>query len=194
MGPAHGPHRPLTHTRNERKALPGDRRAQRGPLVEVVSVASDMTQRIGALGFDAQWVVPPRGACGQIAGARRQPEVGSWARGRRTQAVHELMPLAGGLAGGDPLAEDDRDQLVIERAAGTEAHVGVVASSSEDLRVSTGEHVAWVEPTRERRHLRQQPSGPGPVGDCLHRPAAPVEVQRAGAIRGVRGAPELTVR
>ena len=157
----HGP-MPLTRTSFGRQLVGSEPR----PVPEAVGDAGDLAERPGPLALDAERVEPPGRSPGEALGPRRQEQAEVRPRGWLAELVAERRPLPLGLAGGDPLGEDRRQEGVVEVAAGARPDALEAASGGGDDGVQIGH--------RRRRatgagHLHRRPAGPlGPWAPGRH--------------------------
>ena len=118
------------------------------------------------------------------AGGSRSRENGPGAG--RDNSSTEPAPLLLRLAAGDPLLDDRREQLVVQRGARTESGVAVRSGGRGDDRMGVDFQMRGpgVEVADHGRYLRQQPIAAGPHVSADGARRAPTDHQRRRPVRG----------
>ena len=172
------------------------------PIPELRRHGERRGERLGPFALDPEWVEPPARLLRQHRRSRGEPQSGEGSGAGEPSGRAQPGPLAMCLAGGDPLLDDRRQQLVVEVAAGAEAHGPMAVGGAGHRRMvgslqSVGGRIAGAE---HRRRLPRQPGPSGPVAAQVHAGnsvhvarsvAAPAEVQRAWTVGCQRGSDEV---
>ena len=131
----HGP-MPLTRD-NVAASSSWGRRTQRHSRSAMRATSVSARARLASM---PERVEPPGRAAGQAFGARREQRArGRDPGGRLAELVAQPGPLPHGLAAGDALGQDRRQQGVVEVAAGARAHAGEAAGGVGEQAVVVGQ-------------------------------------------------------
>lgn len=166
-------------------------RVLRVTTVEAGRMSPHGAQGLGAGGLDSEFVIPPCRMSEEPLGFGWKEEITVGSGSGFSQVSTQAAPLAGGLARGHPLSEDDGEEIVGRGAGAAEPGQRHPAAGSVDHRMRHPGHLGSIGHAEQFGPHRLEPVCSWPVGPRRDALRGVEELQGARTIGGVRRSPPV---